>query len=442
MRIRNALKVLSLSIALLAPAFVATAQTAVQATVAAPSVEAYSCPDVQGVKVTLSFETLSTSAGIKLPIHARLQNNNDFPIVDGSLLVKISRESKNELLVERYFPVEGVSIAAHEYKDVYFTWDIPAATVTGFYRVNAYFVSVKQFAVGGLLSSDEGTTSGSRIYITGDEKGSLSFDKTKLTMNDIPYGGAAANNFTSKQPIVVKVPIVNSTGETQTVPVLVKLYHWDGISDTTIIDQKTETITVDKTKGATLEYTILDGEHAAYQLIAEISYKGSKAILTARASRNVNESIVRFVGLAPFPMQGDKTKIGGAKIFGCVYNTIVGESADKKIDLSLTDDSNKTLATVSYPIPANAVFGFAKTIDTPNIRSSSLDLTARVISKDGKEESVVVARYECDKFSSVECATKNPVATGSEDWSMIYAWAMATGGFGVALFLLMHHKRI
>ncbi len=396
-----------------------------------------SCPDYKAnsVPVVLHADRPNVSAGSKVSLRATVSNKNDFPIVAGSLFVKVTKQG-DDVLVDRYAALENVTLFAQESKDLSFDWSAPSALPAGPYKVEAFFVSAKQFVLSGSGASDK--SAAVTLNVSGDAKGLVSFDKASATVNGAPYASSLSTAYDAGAPLAFKVNVSNATGKAQSVSVLWKLYYWDGISEETLIDQRVGQVDLAAGKSAPVSYTVADSAHASYQLVAEAQYSGGKSFVTLRASRSVSEPIVRFIGLKPFPSQNK-----AVSVFGCVHNTIVDAAQGNKIKVTLAEGSGKVVDSAEYDVSKTPVVGFVRNVRLDGVANQEFSLSAAVVGASKAVRQRVSVVYDCSMVPSAPCPSlaQSGASKGGSSWMDRNAGLLMTTFAALAVVMLLAEVR-
>jgi len=115
--------------------------------------------------VSLETKNFTHVSGTKITIFGEVKNDNNFPVVNGKILVKVMRENdsylKNgqEYEIDSFVVKDGISLASNSSVPVEFIWDIPAYAISGNYHISSYFIVDNRFNINGSPYT-EGTVGG------------------------------------------------------------------------------------------------------------------------------------------------------------------------------------------------------------------------------------------------------------------------------------------
>jgi hypothetical protein len=388
-----------------------------------------SCPlyNVRGVSVSLSASQ-TASLGAEVPFSATITNNNPFPVIDGSLFVRI--EDSSGKIYDRFFVTHTKAIGAGDSITAPFSWKVPAFGLPSSYVARAYFLSAKQFHLGG-VTFVEGLSVGETTFrVIGDNKQYVSFDKSSLVVNGERYNSRGGAVVGSKDPVSISVSVTHNLAEKKNIPVTWKIYRWDAITEDNLIASFVDTAVLSPGKAGKATVNFDDNSASSYQIVGELSSNDAKSIVTARINRQgVSDSMVRLVALSHFPTSSSVP----AKIFGCIDNTLSRSDSDlypKKLVVMATDSSGRTVVSESYEISRSPIVGFVKTI-TPSNRYPHLDIRVALLSREGSIEQEVSVTYDCKDIGDAGCTA--PV--GDDVWPYVHIVATVTGAFVLALIL-------
>ncbi|MEK7609985.1 MAG: hypothetical protein AAB470_02605 [Patescibacteria group bacterium] len=323
----------------------------------------------------------NVTPGSDIEFSGTITNNNDYPVVDGSLYIKILKErskvkeANGPDVVDQFVAKEHLTLAAHASIRVSFLYHISSNARAGNYRIVSFFITDQKFNLLGLSFTDDVVGNIFDFQIGGKDS-SVYFDKSSVIINSKSYFFAVPPpRIADADSVAVSAKVTNTTSKDETVDVIWKLYRWDSINPENLIHTIPASVTVKAGSTATVRLTIPDKEFPVYYLVAELSYKDIKSFLNIRFVRSgVDRVRLNFPSITSFPLLKGVT----STMFTCVHNS--GTSAivpDGKIVLELIDDRGASVALYTYDggisgemMAVKKDFVPKKTLDTFTLRAT------------------------------------------------------------------------
>jgi hypothetical protein len=304
------------------------------------------------IQTDLSSSISNVSAGDYMEFSGSVINENNYPIVDGTLYVKIFRERSAEKdingpdVVDQFVAMDDLVIPANSSISVSFSWQVPDFAKEGEYRLVSFFIVDQKFNLLGLSFTDDVVGNPFSFNVSG-KKTNVEFDKAEVTINDLPYYFAAFPPLVPSKDIAnVSAKINNTTDKDETVGIVWKLYSWDSIDPDNFIRTSTSSIKVKSNSSSNIKISIPENASSVYYLIGELSYKDSKSIIGVRFVRpEVDKLRLNFPSITKFPIE----KGTELSMFSCVHNS--GSSSlvpDGKLILKLLDNAGKVINEYTY----------------------------------------------------------------------------------------------
>lgn len=134
------------------------------------------------VTTSISAETLSASTGTKLPLQVSLINEGSQQISGGSIVIGVFHEDTDTLIYSGVAKSD-ISLNSNETATTSVFWDIPSSIYGSVYRIKGFFV-VDGYALKGrrvLTDTPFGNTA--KIYVSGEENGSIPTPSNGLPQN-------------------------------------------------------------------------------------------------------------------------------------------------------------------------------------------------------------------------------------------------------------------
>src|SRR3989344_2606027 len=225
MCIRVALGIATVGVLMFAPVFVlADAQT-------------QSCFDYykfQSITIDLHAEKQVYKAGEGARLIGSLTNKNTYPVVGGSLILRISkfdpRSQVGNDIIDEWTAKENINLIAEEKMPVSFNYQLPSGLPTGTYTLTSFFLTEDKFNLAGLSFTDDIYGSYATFTVEGRNEKSIKFDRTGVKINSEPYrifGFLPKFYPTDTKSVSMGVLLKNETGETIKPIIKYSLYYWD-----------------------------------------------------------------------------------------------------------------------------------------------------------------------------------------------------------------------
>lgn len=306
----------------------------------------------QSVQTTINASASNIDAGTIINFSGTINNQNDYPIVSGTLYVKIFKSkfpfsrSNGPEVVDQFVAKDNITIPAKGTVPVSFLWQVPSSLISGTYQIATFFVVDKKFNLLGLSFTDDiiGNTSDFRVQ---GQSSNVQFDKASVTIDNAPYYFAAFSpQKLSKDPAVISAKIDNTTNEDQTVKIDWNLYRWDSIDPANFIRTISKEVTIKAKSSKTIETTVNEADAPVYYLIATLNYKDSKSILNIRFIRPENNRIrLNFPSIMQFPIKKDVANT----MFSCLHNSgQLDVVPGSKLVMQITDSKGKVVDEYTY----------------------------------------------------------------------------------------------
>ena len=299
------------------------------------------------VQVDVTPTVASAVSGTPITFTGTLRNANSYPIVDGSVYVKIFRErgdgskdSNGPDVVDQFYALEGISLPAGGSKPVDITWTIPAYASSGSYKVATFFTVSHKFNLLGLPFTDDVVGNTASFKVSGEQKATVAFKKDAVRVGGEQYRFAAfPPREPSTGPVVVEALLTNPASESVTVPVTWTLYSWSGNDPENAIGTRTEQVTIPAGGQKLVSYTVSDSQYPVYLLTGSAKWHDSSSIINVRFVREGKDQLrINFPAVTSYPLTaGEPTAL-----FSCLHNA--GESdvvPDSRLVLTLLDQNGE-----------------------------------------------------------------------------------------------------
>jgi len=341
-----------------------TESTSTDVSVSPSEVESYTatttnadCRDyynLNGVAIDIKPRLIRTVAGAEMAFNGTVSNDNKYPIINGKLYAKIYRDidfknSSNDTdsdLVDTFVVLDKINLKAGEKLPVNFSWKIPIYSISGNYKLATYFLSSDKFNLAGLNFTD-GTYGGlTGFSVKGQQTKIVSFDRGGTMVNGKIYPATYTSLQSATDPVVITIPVTNTTNITQAVLAVFNVYKWDTQSTENKIDTITKTVVIPAGKTINVPISVKDNQFSVYYVESVLKYKDSKSILEVRFARDgVNMPRINFSSIVSYPLVAGKKN----KIFSCFYNASSNNNPiDGKLKLDILKDDDTVVFSYEY----------------------------------------------------------------------------------------------
>jgi hypothetical protein len=184
---------------------------------APPASATVSCFDYYkfgSVTADLTLPTGSVVSGTSATFNGTVKNTNPYPIVDGTLYVKIFRErgSGKDVngpdVVDQFVVRDGINLPGKGELPFAFSWRVPAYAKGGNYRAATYFTTSKKFNLLGLSFTDDVVGNALPFTVSSEQPNLVQFDKDNVTINAAPFRFAAfPPTISATATAIISVPI-------------------------------------------------------------------------------------------------------------------------------------------------------------------------------------------------------------------------------------------
>ena len=353
--------------------------------------------------VTITTSLSQAAAGASVAFEGVVKNDNPHPLVNASVYVKILRmrgegkDANGPDVVDWLTAAGPFTLKAGETIPLTFTWKVPSNAKSGDYAAAVYVASSNRFNTFGLSFTDDIVGSLAPFSVVAGESGSLSFDKTSVTVDGQPFLFAAfPPRVEGKKPVVISARVENGTSIPKKFSITWKLYAWDALRPDALIDSKTVGEETHPGKSVDVSYTVNDAPHAVYYLLGEISDGDAKSLIGVRFVRSdVQEPRIADLGITPYPAAT------AATLYVCVHSTNDADVQDASLEVSLEPSNSFAKLKQSifggiqktYSGPISSALG-ALALPLPSI-SGSFTVHARLMNGGAVVDDISIP-YSCD----------------------------------------------
>ncbi len=363
------------------------------------------------LKLYFNPEKNEYKPGDNIKFSGTISNNNDYPVADGELYIRIMRRWDVEEpaasdgvwgdFVDEFFAKEKINLSANSKKQYSFEWKIPNGLAAGRYGVYLYFVSNRSFYLAGtpINENSPGGTCVFNLNAGVEDENRLQIAK-RITIN-----GKEINVLDGlkqfKQGESVKIIATLSGGKTEQKDVRISktLFFWDNFDKERQLSIKEGNISLPGNYGKISieeEFKDLPAGSYFYKIVA--FNKENKAILNARfAIAGANPPIrINFSGIDKYPL-----KKGEMAALFSVFSAVSSQnSAIGKVYVVLRDNENNVLGKVEYSGAITPRLVAFKNAFLPEKDYYDFWIDAGVFDSAGKIIEHHSVKYDCQSFNS------------------------------------------
>ncbi len=428
---------------------------ALNASILPPQPGTVSCFDYYkfgSVQVSVSAATARAVSGTTVTFSGNIENQNSYPIVNGSVYIKIYRkETRSDIFkmqghnqVDGFFALDNVNLVAKGTKPISFTWNVPTYAISGEYQLATFFVVDKKFNLLGLTFTDDIIGNTFDFEIVGEIKGGVYFDRNNILIDGKKYNFATfVPKLDAQKPITVSATIINSSKKEETVPISWRVCKGDSLRPENCIRGPENKVTVKAGEKKQVTFTVTDTSAPVYFIEATISNKDSKSIIGPRFVREgVTGTRLNFPALTSFPLE----KGVSTTLFSCFHSMSANPPIipGGKLELSLTDGAGNKIYTKTYEGGVmGQMMGVAGDF-IPKKNIGKLTLSA-LLYRDGKVVDQSNLEYDCQKIDPSKCPADQ--ISGQNDKQtiptllLLLLLIVVIIGTSLGFYFLKRHKR-
>ena len=322
---------------------------------AADCFDYYHFPSIQ-----TSFDTTEESyaPGQTVYFKGNLINENNYPIADGYLFVRVARFNENYTqeghdIVDEFFAQSGPQgrekfyLESNETKPTVFGWNVPENLSDGNYIAAFNFVVGKKMNLSGLSFTNE-VTAGSVEFEVKNSAANIQrvfWERPSFVVNGEKYDHIGFWPLIDKgAKVAISGKLKNDTAQQAKVKLVYDLFYWDGLNDENKISSKSEDIIIAPNSSHSLKYAIPEMNETVYFLrITAVSGNNQKSIVNLRFVSEQARPRINFFSPMKFPLLKGET----TENFICFHNTADG-AANGKVSMNVFDEFGNKIQTIGY----------------------------------------------------------------------------------------------
>jgi hypothetical protein len=400
------------------------------------------------VSADLVPQVATTTSGASITFTGDVVNENPYPILDGTLYVKIFRRNSETFengdgneVVDQFVVEDNITLATKGAFPLTYSWQVPRFLPAGEYYAAHFFTSADRYSLLGLTFTDDvvGNIAPFSVIHAEDVAPVAHLSKPDTTLNGRNHNFAAfPMHFEAGETVTIETVIKNPTSEAKTLPLQWNQYSWDAMHEDNLRHTKTEAITLAPRETKTLSYEVQRQPEGVVYVVATTEDQDVKSILNVRFVRDgIEETRLNFPGLSSFPLVKDAE----ATLFTCAHST--ADPVDGNvITLTLKDRAGATIHQYQYEGNIiGAMSGFGDTF-TPleNINYATLTAT---LTRSGVTIEETTFVYDCEAIDPASCLPESATASFTDfltKYAMPLILTLAVLLVGIAAFFYMRHR--
>lgn len=377
-----------------------------------PPPKAPSCFDYykfQSVEIDLHGEKQIYKAGEGAKILGSITNKNGYPLVGGSLVLRVSKlDPRSQLgsdIIEEWTAKENINLMAGEKQLVSIPYQLASGLPTGTYTLTSYFLTQNKFNISGLSFTDDIYGGYATFSVEGKSEKSIKFDRAGVKVDEKNYRifGFLPQIFGKDiKTLSISVPLKNDNAKAVSADIFYSLYAWDGIDKSNLIKTWSEKVDISKQSSKTLAASLNLSDKPVYfvKIIAKAGDQRSE--IHIRLVKDGFRPRLNFVGITQFPA-GDK----GNTLFACYHNTASSDGSGK-LEVAVKNSDGRILSNAAFSGKiTGAIDVLTKDISSSLRGYDKLLLSAKLYDDKGAVVDAVEIPYDCSKFSGDLCLKRS-----------------------------------
>lgn len=413
-----------------------------------PTIGNLSCFDYYhfgSIQADLAANLTQTVPGSTINFSGNVVNNNDYPVVEGTLIAKIFRRNDTTFkagngneLVDQVTVAKDMALPAKGSKQASFDWKVPTGARGGEYYAAYFFVTSERYNLMGLSFTEDVAGNQAAFTVKNDQDPKTVFlAKNDTTLNGQAHKYAASPlHFSADTAVTVKVKIINPSDKEKSIPVQWNQYSWDAIRAENRQNTKTELVVLKPNETKELSYDVLPTSNSIVFITATAQDNDSRSVLDIRYTKDgIEETRINFPSLTKFPLKAGEEQT----LFACAHSTNTPLVKDNVLLLTLKDRNESVIGQYRYEGDiSGAMSGFGDKLK-PSEDYDYVTLEASLY-RGGNEMEKVKITYDCNQIDPSTCFNQ---AGGKMAFWKTMPFLIAVGLFVLlagALFLITRRK--
>ena len=363
----------------------------------------------QSVEIDLHGEKQIYKAGEGAKFLGSITNKNSYPLVGGSLVLRISKlDPRSQLgsdIIEEWTAKNSVNLMAGEKQLISIPYQLSSGLPTGTYTLTSYFLTQNKFNISGLSFTDDIYGGYTTFSVEGKSEKAIKFDRAGVKIDGKNYRifGFLPQIFgADTKTLSVSVPLKNDNAKAVSADVTYSLYNWDGADKSNLVKTWSEKVDLPKQSSKTLAASLNLSDKPVYFVKITAKAGDQRSEIHIRLVKDGFRPRLNFVGITQFPA-GDKSN---NTLFACYHNT-TGEVGSGKLEVGLKTPNGRTVAETKYE---GKISGSIEVLtkDISSLRGyDKLLLSAKLYDDKNNLVDESDISYDCSKFSGDLCLKRS-----------------------------------
>ena len=396
------------------------------------------------VQADLHTSMTNVVSGTPVTFTGTLVNDNAYPIVDGALYVKVFRsrgdadDGNGPDVVDQFFVKGDIVIPAKGSVPVSFRWNVPSYAQSGEYQLATFFTTSRKFNLLGLSFTDDVVGNTVAFNVTGEGVGTVSFDKSGVTVNNEPYLFAAfPPHVDATSTVTVSAKIRNTTGTSQSATLAWTVYQWDAQLRENVVKEETKQVTVPANASSDVSVTITDTKYPVYYVVGTIRWKDTQSVIGARFVRDgIERTRINFPGVTSFPLKAGQQN----DLFSCLHNAGDSTVSGGSLDLTLADRAGNVIHHYRYDGEITSDMMGLVSRFTPEEDYDYFTLSAKLFQGDTFVDEANLV-YDCERIDPTLCSPKS-ARSANNIFTSTQSLAVIGGGIVILILVLWIYRRL
>ncbi len=358
------------------------------------------------VQADLQTNLAETVPGATITFSGDVSNANDYPLLDGTLFVKIFKRDESTFslgdgnsVVDQFVIKNDIVIPANGSVPLSFDWQVPNQAEGGEYYAAYFFATNERYNLMGLSFTDDVVGNTAPFGVVSDNV-VTKLSKVDTTLNERDHNFAAFPlTFSATETVTVRTTITNQTDEERTIPLQWNQFAWDAMNPDNRRNTKTEIVTLEPNETKELTYVAKEQREPVVYITALTQDNDAKSVLNIRYVREgIPETRINFPGVTNFPIVANTE----TTLFACAHSTNEPIVPGNTLTLNLKDKAGNTIHEYIYEGDiSGAMSGFGNTF-TPD-RNINYALLTATLEREGVVIEEVQIEYDCTAIPGTEC---------------------------------------
>lgn len=387
--------------------------------------------------------------GSTLTFSGAVKNTNPYPLLDGTLYVKIFKRSDTTFaagdgneVVDQFVVKNDITLKENGALPVSYDWKVPANAEGGEYYAAYFFTTAERYNLMGLSFTDDVVGNQAPFTITADNN-VAKLSKVDTRLNDRDHHFAAFPlHFAAGDEVTITTTIANPSDTPKTLPLQWNQYAWDAMLPDNLRHSQTEVVTLAANETKTVSYKVKPQRESVVYVTAVTEDNQAKSFLNIRYVRDgIEETRINFPGLSTFPLEKDSE----TTLFACAHSTNLPLVSGNTLTLTLKDRNDAVIHQYTYTGDiSGAMAGFGE-VFTPDRNINYATLTA-TLERNGVTVEQVTQTYDCSAIDEGSCLPETTGENSSDNIikdNLLIAFFVLLGlvAIGVAIFFSTKQRR-